>query len=794
MATTRSQDLVYGLDLDVAIAELKASLGTGVGVPSQTVVEAPPRQLLHLGDSLQRGWTELGWNTSFKTVFGAGNVLDLSESGNTSHEIAARQGGKPAQVTLEGGVLPAGTGSVNVTFDVNPLTNPNANRTSTLGGTLLGVPVIVTQVKVNGVVTSLTLRRVFAGTAVPVRGAVPFVTGYSAQDAIMLFGIGRNNFHIDTPESIADEAQAILDWSNRDWHDHVLYLIPPSTGDSAAQNVKRLAVNAELVRRFGPICFDQGEYLSSTTALAEVGITATAQDTSDITARYIPFSLRRAGDNMHYNVSGYKVLEKATFRLLEARGHVEADSSAIGYKVLPEKTPVSITNIFNSGGGGGNGGGRVLDVKVDFGAVGNGIADDTLAVQRALTAGMALDGPTVHFPPGDYSVTNVGVDYSLGAWAVQPESGAPFGFPGVRITGAGRQKSRIVQRAGATGDVFKVQGKIGTETGPANNNKVTGLEMGSVSIIGTSTGGHGLYLRSLVNNVFHDMKIAYAGKSGIYMARETFTQVDPRDDEYSYSNSWRNVKLTENKDWGLECSGTASIGGTFYDVESIRNGIGGWKVAPTNMTIIGGNAIGNGVGSVDGRGLLSVPNTLTTSVNSALNLIGFRSEGNSTVDGVEVELQSGIGYTIFAPSFYATEGADCLWAGRTEGKTVVSLTITGGFYGISSARPTQKAIRLGAGAINTRIDLGELGQNPANRPENYIVDEGTRTTINTTFNHRNLLNGAFSLARTLASNAVVPPLPGEGQLYLRDTGGGRQGLFFQFESGAPVMLAQEPAQ
>src|SRR5437870_10433757 len=53
--------------------------------------------------------------------------------------------------------------------------------------------------------------------------------------------------------------------------------------------------------------------------------------------------------------------------------------------------------------GSGQSRGRVVNVK-EFGARGNGLADDTTAIQAAINA--AKPGETIYFPAGVYSVSN----------------------------------------------------------------------------------------------------------------------------------------------------------------------------------------------------------------------------------------------------------------------------------------------------------------------------------------------------------------------------------------------------
>jgi hypothetical protein len=427
-----------------------------------------------------------------------------------------------------------------------------------------------------------------------------------------------------------------------------------------------------------------------------------------------------------------------------------------------------------------------------FGAKGDGVTDDTAALQACIDQAMTMSGSSIEIHAGTFLVTNLGIDYSLAKWPTQAISGAPYGYAAPSIIGQGIKKTIIKQKAGATGDLFVVSGKVGTQAGPANNNKVTGAELADLELLGNKTGGHGLRIRSLVNSSFKNLWVSDAGKSGIYFERETF--VSGVNDEYSYSNTFTNVKVKTNGRWGIECSGSASIGGTFYDVEAINNTLGGWLVAPTNMALHGCQAIGNGKNLIDGRGLLAIRNTNSTSVNSTLILDGFRSEGNSQPGGFEIEIAAGIGYEVSAPAFYATTGASCLGIGlRGLGGDgyVQALTVTGGYYGITTnTYPDQKAIVLGSDARDTVIKGGRYNfQGTLNTVESVVVDGGFRTSVEHPSMVRFGANGVLSLMRSLTTNPGGRG--GEAQLFQRVNANSKIEVCVKMPTGDPIVLATQ---
>lgn len=82
---------------------------------------------------------------------------------------------------------------------------------------------------------------------------------------------------------------------------------------------------------------------------------------------------------------------------------------------------------------------QTVSVK-DFGAVGDGVTDDTVAIQAAVDAVFNTGGGTVYFPTGIYLVSSI-----VKNW---------IGAVTVRIQGAGKRAVKILKKAGTTTPVF----------------------------------------------------------------------------------------------------------------------------------------------------------------------------------------------------------------------------------------------------------------------------------------------------------------------------------------------------
>jgi len=132
-------------------------------------------------------------------------------------------------------------------------------------------------------------------------------------------------------------------------------------------------------------------------------------------------------------------------------------------------------------------GGEVFDVKAAaYGAVGNGVTDDTTAIQGALTAAAAVCG-TAYFPPGTYLVSSLSVLTSSNNGCVSIIGGGPSGG------GPGTVPASVTLESTTAEAVILTVGSINqyTYNGPTIRNinfldKTGGLLAGGLEIINAS--------------------------------------------------------------------------------------------------------------------------------------------------------------------------------------------------------------------------------------------------------------------------------------------------------------------
>ena len=260
----------------------------------------------------------------------------------------------------------------------------------------------------------------------------------------------------------------------------------------------------------------------------------------------------------------------------------------------------------------------VFNVK-DYGAIANGVADDTAAINLAIAALNTNGKGILLFPSGSYLVSG-----SLTAMTSK----------GITIRGDGSQASIILPTSGLTGDLFRI-----SHTADSTSTMAGGMEGLTLDGTSASAGAVGVHIGDLNSFQFKDVAIQHfngAGSVGRWFDNTTFWTEHIVDEKYySFDNSTHN-KYTVN-------GGTTSFGYHAYldSKYNILSGQIGFDVQSGNPY----NGFFNILGNVNG----GVGNTATV----------WKIANGSTVSGSgnqRFEQTTGTG------AFYRTIASGGTWA------------------------------------------------------------------------------------------------------------------------------------
>jgi lysophospholipase L1-like esterase len=398
-----------------------------------------------------------------------------------------------------------------------------------------------------------------------------------------------------------------------------------------------------------------------------------------------------------------------------------------------------------------------VDPKFDYAAA-NHTATLNLMAAQLKAAGGRGEG---YLPAGVYNTSSLDFDYS--SLPVQPDSGAPYGYSGAKVFGAGKRQTVLRQIAGSTGNVLRVSGRKGSEAGPGNNNKVSGFHLSDLQIIGASTGGHALNLEGLVGCTFRELHISEAGKSGVYLERSVF---DPdaqpaADDAYFFQNEFAGITLVRNKWAGMESDGLAAVSLLGTNIEATQNGRDGIKLAGSSVVLVNPIVIGNGSGDAQYRGIRFMRNGNLRSSVGNVTLLGGRAEGNGAAGGYELEIDSGTGFMLSNFFALATAGAHGIGIGLRgygDAGAVFGAKILGGSVrGVNGA--AQKAFVLGADSrqtkIDTRMDFDSFVNNGT--IASMVTDNGQGTSWDLARSSRTRLDGSTEVMGAGAGMVLHSP-------------------------------------
>lgn len=273
----------------------------------------PSQGWAHWGDSLT--YTDYSgipgaWVTQLAALTGRIH-FNGGWSGQTTDQIAARQGGLPSMITVEGNTIPA-SGSVSVT-----LANPKPVRQAAsrfVMGTLAGIPGKFQEVTSNVV----TFTRTSAGVATSCPPGTLFLPDDAPAyaDRTVTIWTGRNDVYTATPAAIVERIRAMIQYLTPRVKRIMVLEIPPSETSTATHSLL-LAMNNAIKAAFPEQWVPIATYLRSPEAATAAGITFSTDDQADIAAGITPRSFRV--DTMHFNATACTAIAKFVYAEAQRR-------------------------------------------------------------------------------------------------------------------------------------------------------------------------------------------------------------------------------------------------------------------------------------------------------------------------------------------------------------------------------------------------------------------------------------------------------------------------------------------
>lgn len=286
-----------------------AIVSAPVGSPPRS---QPPSSIVAWGDSLTNGGTASSPAASYPAVLAeiTGRHVDNEGiSGQRSTQIAARQGGVPARLTLEGNLIPpAGPAHIQQASEY-PITVPGpAEVTGTLGG-------------VHGALTlddgGIPLPIVFLftrsedGSPEMIAPQTPFIVDtFGRENWINVLWLGRNNY--EDPDTILSDLRACANFLTTD-HYIVLGLLNANDEGLATPVYEQIvSLNSRMAQAFGD------HYLDIRQVLIDHYDPTNPQDQADHANDVPPSSLR--ANPLHPNDAGYRLIAETVAQFIDVKG------------------------------------------------------------------------------------------------------------------------------------------------------------------------------------------------------------------------------------------------------------------------------------------------------------------------------------------------------------------------------------------------------------------------------------------------------------------------------------------
>ncbi|EIU7559392.1 hypothetical protein AAIB98_003303, partial [Providencia rettgeri] len=275
---------------------------------------APSLDIVCWGDSMTAGVGGESENVSYPSVLAAElgvNVSKKGYGGQTSTDIAIRQGGTQLTITYTGTIPPASTVSVLVTP-----TDSYRSIQVIYSGNIGDTPVKMT--KSSAGVWELKNE---GSETLEIAGKATFIgsEGRNEREKTAIFWVGRNNQFWNKSEPIFRDIAAMIGYLNVSLKRSIVISLCNTAAEpkGSSRYNAMLDINSRLAQVYGDKFIDVRTYLI-TKGLSDAGIAPTTQDVADISNDIIPTSLR--SDDTHLNATGYTLVGKYIAKQLKNKG------------------------------------------------------------------------------------------------------------------------------------------------------------------------------------------------------------------------------------------------------------------------------------------------------------------------------------------------------------------------------------------------------------------------------------------------------------------------------------------
>ncbi|MEZ0486151.1 hypothetical protein [Fibrella aquatica] len=292
-----------------------ALLDSCIGTTTELIA---PADIVAWGDSLTQGEGGTPYPTQLATLLSGRTVKNFGITGQIAQQIAARQGGLPVTITVQGNSF-AGTSQVPITTISTQLISTPANgQVYTINGTVAGVPCVMTRSTTGNPpnrVEIYTIAPVTASTA-SVPAGTQFIPDEAVtnKSAVQLLWMGRNDTRL------AGVVDPLIQAS-------VNYLTAPRKalviGVLSGRNETATTTEGRTISSFNSmLATTYGDnYVVATpptdAEMMAIGYTPTDADKASIAAGTWPYDMY--SDSVHLKTAGYQIIANRVAAKLKAK-------------------------------------------------------------------------------------------------------------------------------------------------------------------------------------------------------------------------------------------------------------------------------------------------------------------------------------------------------------------------------------------------------------------------------------------------------------------------------------------